>query len=237
MKRNKLFQEQMKMVSPEVKQEMDWSFDIVSRIHNILEEQGITQGELAKRIGCSERQITRWTTGFPDFTLSALAKLSNALGEPLIMVIGGDDTSGMYDTIERGGGIEKVWLTEDAVWIRTTDGEEACEYFADYPRLKAASPEQRANYVADEFGINWPEIDEDLCYEGFFKEKTRTDLYRLFMAHPELNASAVARRMGISQSLFAQYISGVKKPSQARLSEIYATIHAIGEELVAIPAR
>ena len=85
--------------------------------------------------------------------------------------------------------------------------------------------------------INWPEIDEDLCYEGFFKEKTRTDLYRLFMAHPELNASAVARRMGISQSLFAQYISGVKKPSQPRLSEIYATIHAIGEELVAIPAR
>ena len=133
--------------------------------------------------------------------------------------------------------IEKIWLTEDAVWIRTTEGKEACEYFADYPRLKAASPEQRANYVADEFGINWPEIDEDLCYEGFFKEKTRTDLYRLFMAHPELNASAVARRMGISQSLFAQYISGVKKPSQARLSEIYATIHAIGEELVAIPAR
>ena len=53
--------------------------------------------------------------------------------------------------------------------------------------------------------------------------------------HPELNASAIARRMGISQSLFAQYISGTKRPSQARLTEIYATIHAIGEELIAIP--
>ena len=131
--------------------------------------------------------------------------------------------------------IEKIWLTEDAVWIRTADGKEACEFFTDYPRLKFASPQQRAHYVADEFGINWPEIDEDLNFEGFFKHKTRTELYRLFQEHPELNASAIARRMGISQSLFAQYISGAKKPSQARLSEIYTTLHTIGEELLAIP--
>ena len=130
--------------------------------------------------------------------------------------------------------IEKIWLTADAVWIRTTDGREACEYFADYPRLKDASPQQRANFKADEFGINWPDVDEDLSYEGFFQTKPHTDLYRVFMAHPELNASAVARRMGISQSLFAQYISGVKTPSKARLAEIYATLHAIGEELMAI---
>ena len=133
--------------------------------------------------------------------------------------------------------IEKIWLTEDAVWIRTADGKEACEFFADYPRLKFASPEQRAHYVADEFGINWPDIDEDLSFEGFFKDKNRTELYRLFQEHPELNASAIARRMGISQSLFAQYISGVKKPSPARLAEIYATTHTIGEELLAIQVR
>lgn len=127
--------------------------------------------------------------------------------------------------------IEKIWLTDDAVWIRTADGREACELFADYQRLRFASPEQRADYVADAFGINWPQIDEDLSFEGFFQPKNRTDLYRLFVAHPELNASAIARRMGISQSLFAQYISGVKKPSQARLEEIYATIREIGREL------
>ena len=131
--------------------------------------------------------------------------------------------------------IEKIWLTEDAVWIRTADGKEACEFFADYPRLKFASPQQRAHFVADDFGINWPEIDEDLSFEGFFVAKNRTALHKLFLAHPELNASAIARRMGISQSLFAQYVSGTKKPSQARLSEIYATIHTIGEELMAIP--
>lgn len=132
--------------------------------------------------------------------------------------------------------VEKIWLTDDAVWIRTKDGREACEYFAEYPRLKYASPKLRANYKADDFGINWADIDEDLSFEGFFQPKNRTELYRLFMAHPELNASAIARRMGISQSLFAQYISGTKKPSKERLDQIYATLHAIGQELITIPA-
>lgn len=131
--------------------------------------------------------------------------------------------------------VEKIWLTEDSVWIRTVDGREASEVFADYPRLKFATPEQRRHFVADEYGINWPDIDEDLSFEGFFFKKERTELYRLFMAHPELNASAVARRMGISQSLFAQYISGTKKPSKERLTLIYETLHDIGEELLAIP--
>ncbi|MBO4561206.1 MAG: DUF2442 domain-containing protein [Bacteroidaceae bacterium] len=132
--------------------------------------------------------------------------------------------------------VERIWLTSDAVWIRTKSGDEACEYYADYPRLRFATLQQRANYKADDYGIHWPDIDEDLSYEGFFYPKNKTELYRLFIAHPELNASAIARRMGISQSLFAQYISGAKKPSKARLAEIYATLHAIGQELIAIPA-
>ena len=131
--------------------------------------------------------------------------------------------------------IEKIWLTDEAVWIRTKDGREACELFEDYPRLKFASVEQRANYWADEYGINWPDIDEDLSFEGFFQPKNQTELYRLFLAHPELNASAIARRLGISQSLFAQYISGNKKPSKERRDKIYAVLHEIGQELICIP--
>lgn len=128
--------------------------------------------------------------------------------------------------------VEKIWLTDNAVWIRTLDGREAYEFFEDYPRLKYATPEQRAHYNVDEFGINWPDIDEDLSFEGFFQKKERTELYMLFQHHPELNASAIARRMGVSQSLFAQYISGAKKPSKARLEAIYATLNAVGKELM-----
>ena len=129
--------------------------------------------------------------------------------------------------------IEKIWLTDDAVWIRTLDGKEACEKFEDYPRLMYATTEQRENYESNTFGIHWPDIDEDLSFEGFFKAKKVNELYDFFMAHPEINASAVARRLGIAQSLLAQYISGTKHPSEERLASIKSEIKKIGTELVA----
>lgn len=130
--------------------------------------------------------------------------------------------------------IDKIWLTDTAVWIRTSEGKEACEQFADYPRLRNASQEQREQFETDEYGIHWEALDEDLSFEGFFDKKESTELYRLFMAHPELNVSAIARRMGISQSLMAQYISGKKRVSQGRIDLIYDTIRAVGQELIAV---
>lgn len=130
--------------------------------------------------------------------------------------------------------IDKIWLTDTAVWIRTKEGKEACELFADYPRLRYATQEQREKFEADDFGIHWEALDEDLSFEGFFDKKEPTELYRLFMAHPELNVSAIARRMGISQSLMAQYISGKKRASQGRMDLIYDTIRTVGQELIAV---
>ena len=86
MKQNRLFHNQLEQVSPIVKREMDWSSAIIDKIDAILKREGLSQKELAKRVGCNETQITRWTRGFPNFTLSSLAKLSEALGEPLIEV-------------------------------------------------------------------------------------------------------------------------------------------------------
>ena len=128
--------------------------------------------------------------------------------------------------------IEKIWLTNAAVWIRTSDGREACEWFADYPRLNRATPDERARYLVSDAGVHWPDLDEDLCFEGFFKKKTRSPLYDFFMAHPELDAAAVARRMKMPQSVFAQYISGARKLSPEHFKEIVETVHAIGRELV-----
>ena len=130
--------------------------------------------------------------------------------------------------------VTKIWITDTAIWIKTDEGKEACELFSDYPRLRNASQEQRLDYVADDFGIHWEALDEDLSFEGFFGKPELTTLYKLFMAHPELNVSALARRMGISQSLMAQYISGKKKPSESRLSMIYETIREVGKELMAV---
>ncbi|MCM1291415.1 MAG: DUF2442 domain-containing protein [Prevotella sp.] len=131
--------------------------------------------------------------------------------------------------------IEKVWLTDTAVWIRTKDGREAFEEFELLPRLKYATKEQREAFELNHFGIRWENVDEDLSYEGFLNKKPVGRLYRIFMSHPELNASAIARRLGIAQSLLAQYISGTKKPSREREESILKEIHALGAELQAIP--
>lgn len=130
--------------------------------------------------------------------------------------------------------IEKVWLTDTAVWIRTTDGKEACEEFAEFPRLKYATPEQRNNFILSNDGIHWEEIDEDLSFEGFFMKKSSNPLYDFFIAHPELNASAIAHRLGISQSVFAQYVSGTMKPSKERMEDILEAIRSVGRELCSI---
>ena len=131
--------------------------------------------------------------------------------------------------------IDQIWLTETAVWLRRKDGREAYEEFELFPRLKYATKEQREDYELNHYGIRWDEIDEDLSYEGFFDEKPSGRLYRIFMSHPELNASAIARRLGMAQSHLAQYISGTKKPSKEREESILKELHALGAELQAIP--
>lgn len=127
--------------------------------------------------------------------------------------------------------ITKIWLTDEAVCIRTADGREAKELFADYARLRNASREALEDYTADAFGIHWNRLDEDLAFDNFFQEKHDNPLYRLFLSHPEINVSALARRMGISQSLMAQYIGGGKRPSKERAEAIVAELRRIGAEL------
>ena len=83
MKTNALLHAQLEKVSPAVKREMDWSRAIIDLL---LKQKGMTQKDLARKVGCNETQITRWTKGFPNYTLSSLAKLSEALGEPLIEI-------------------------------------------------------------------------------------------------------------------------------------------------------
>lgn len=129
--------------------------------------------------------------------------------------------------------VTKIWITDDAVHIMTADGREAKELFADYPRLRNAPREALEDYTADCFSIHWNVLNEDLCFDNFFQEKKANPLYSLFMSHPEINVSALARRLGISQSLMAQYIGGTKKPSKERANAIVGELHKIGGELMA----
>ncbi|MDR2145173.1 MAG: DUF2442 domain-containing protein, partial [Tannerella sp.] len=117
--------------------------------------------------------------------------------------------------------IKRVWLTDDAVHIQTVDGKEAKELFADFPRLRYATAEQRNEYSMEHFGIRWEALDEDLSYEGFLQTKMpENSLSAVFKNLYGINISAIARRTGLPQSLMAAYVSGIKKPSEKRKREI-----------------
>lgn len=131
--------------------------------------------------------------------------------------------------------IVKLWFQEDKIFILTDEGKTLWQSLLWYPRLNYATAEQRMNFEYDEIGIHWPDIDEDVSVESFLYDNPEpSDISRLFLMHPELNVSAVARRLGIQQSLLAAYIRGTKKPSPNRENEIRAVIRQIGIELAGL---
>ena len=133
--------------------------------------------------------------------------------------------------------ISKIWFADDRIYGLTDDGRELWQSLLYYRRLRNATDEKRANYEIDDEGIHWYDLDEDVSFESFeYDDPEPTGISRIFLSHPELNASAVGRRLGISQSLMAQYINGTKKPSKERERLIMDEILLISQELQKICA-
>jgi len=57
------------------------------------------------------------------------------------------------------------------------------------------------------------------------------DFRTFFQNYKAINARFLAERIGMNQSLLAQYTSGVKTPSEKQLKKIVEGIHSIGREL------
>ena len=130
---------------------------------------------------------------------------------------------------------KKIWFENEKLYAEMEDGRMLWQSILYYRRLVEATDEQRNNYELGNFGIYWEDIDEDVSYESFeYDNPEPVGISRLFLTHPELNASAVARRMGIQQSLLAAYINGTKKPSAEREAEILNVVRQIGKELMSL---
>ncbi len=131
-----------------------------------------------------------------------------------------------------GARINKIWFADGRIYGQADDGRTLWQSLLYYKRLLNATEEQRNRYEINAFGIRWEELDEDISFESFeYDNPEPTGISRVFLSHPELNAAAVGRRLGISQSLMAQYINGTKKPSKERERVILNEIATIGREL------
>lgn len=131
--------------------------------------------------------------------------------------------------------ITKIWFENNRIYGLTDDGRTLWQSLLYYPRLLSASDNERNEYEINAFGICWEKLDEDTSFESFeYDDPEPTGISMVLLSHPELNLSAIARRMGIQQSLLAAYANGTKKPSKERADEILQTIRSVGRELAAV---
>jgi hypothetical protein len=64
--------------------------------------------------------------------------------------------------------------------------------------------------------------------------KITLDLQQFFEFYKVINAKALSERIGMNQSLLAQYIKGIKKPSPTQINRILKGVQQVGKELAGI---
>ena len=129
----------------------------------------------------------------------------------------------------------KVWFENDRIYVLTDDGRTMWQSLLYYRRLREATDEQRDDCEIDDEGIHWERLDEDVSLESFGYDNPEPEgVSRLFLTHPELNESAIARRLGIDRNVMRQYVSGMSKPSPVTEQLIFNEVRRVGSELASV---
>lgn len=129
--------------------------------------------------------------------------------------------------------IKRIWFADGRIYGETDDGRVLWQSLLYYKRLKNATPEQRANYEMDDEGIYWEDLDEDVSFESFEYDNPEPEgISMIFLSHPEINALAIGKRLGISQGVMTQYVNGSKKPTKQCEQKIMQEIRNVAEELL-----
>lgn len=86
MKRSSILEARRKAVNPSIRRQVDLSFQIVDRIHEILQSRGLKQKDFAEIMGKSEAEISKWMRGTHNFTIDTLLSIEKNLDAPILMV-------------------------------------------------------------------------------------------------------------------------------------------------------
>lgn len=86
MSTNELFMSCISGIPDDLKKQVDMSFALSDKIYAAMQERGISKTELAERMGKRKSEVSKWLSGTHNFTLSTIAKISDALGCELIHV-------------------------------------------------------------------------------------------------------------------------------------------------------
>ena len=86
MKTNRILDEIRGDISPEMKARTELSVAIANRIYDILEAKKMSQKDLARLMGKTETEVSRWLSGTHNMTVATISRISAALGEEIVMV-------------------------------------------------------------------------------------------------------------------------------------------------------
>lgn len=82
---NPIMQSIREATPPEIRRQVDLSVQIANRVYELLEKKSLSQKELARRLGKTETEVSRWLSGTHNLTLATIAKLSVALDDDIIV--------------------------------------------------------------------------------------------------------------------------------------------------------
>ena len=83
---NELFRQCLSAIPQEQRAEFDLSYGIAERLDAILKKKGITQHELACRLGKRDSEVSKWLTGRHNFTTSTIVRIEQAIADKFIQI-------------------------------------------------------------------------------------------------------------------------------------------------------
>jgi len=78
-------QARQKYLTPEIQKQVNMQVMIANRIYELLEQKGLSQKDLAVRLGKTEAEVSRWLCGTHNITMATLAKIAVALDDDIIV--------------------------------------------------------------------------------------------------------------------------------------------------------
>jgi transcriptional regulator with XRE-family HTH domain len=84
---SKIFEEAINAIPYETEARVRLSVEIVERIASLMEKKNINQNNLAKMLGKTPSEVSKWLSGTHNFTLKSIQKLEQVLGQPILAVV------------------------------------------------------------------------------------------------------------------------------------------------------
>lgn len=84
MKTNKIMDAIRNTTPSEINKQVDFCVAISNRLFDVTAEQGMKQRDLAKALGATETEVSRWLSGTHNLTIATIAKIAAVLGDDII---------------------------------------------------------------------------------------------------------------------------------------------------------